>query len=151
MRVERSRDPLGGTVAFPVDPATAFDYLSDPAHRAEWQSSLRRVEDVAGRPGAGQTWTDVTVPGLRPAMRTTVFERPTRWSESGTWRFVTAELTLTFTAVAERCYVGFAFRIRALGPVGLLATALSVPPVRADLRRAARILAERGPDAGGCA
>ena len=33
--------------------------------------------------GVGQTWTDVTKPGLRPAMRTDVLERPRLWSESG--------------------------------------------------------------------
>ena len=136
---------LGGAVAFAVPAAVAFDYLVDPRNRPEWQSSLRRVEDVVGEPGAGQTWTDVTTPGLRPAMRTTVFERPRLWSESGTWRFVRAELTLRFDPAGDRsCAVGFAFGIHALGPLGLAATALSVPAVRSDLRRAARILSSRG-------
>jgi hypothetical protein len=132
---------LGGAVAFAVPAEVAFDYLADPVNRPEWQSSLRRVEDVAGEPGAGQTWTDVTRPGLRPSMRTSAFERPRLWSESGTWRFVRADLSLHFDPVADdACEVRFAFRIHALGPLGLAASAFSLPAVRSDLRRAARIL-----------
>jgi hypothetical protein len=121
----------------------AFDYLVDPRHRAEWQSSLRRVERVVGEPGVGQTWVDVTRPGLRPQMTTTVFERPRRWAESGRWRGVTADLRLTFTKTPGGCDVGFDFDVRVLGPVGRVFTALSVPAVRADLRRAAGVLARR--------
>ena len=133
---------LHGSVAFEVPAEVAFDYLVDPRHRAEWQSSLRRVEDVDGEPRLGQTWTDVTKPGLRPAMRTDVLERPHLWSESGTWRFVRADLTLRFEPVGEgACDVRFAFRIHALGPLGLVASAVSVPAVRSDLRRASQILA----------
>ena len=122
----------------------AFDYLVDPRNRAAWQSSLRRVEQVDGEPRPGQTWTDVTRPGLRPAMRTDVLERPRLWSESGTWRFVRADLTLRFDAVGEAaCDVHYRFRIHALGPLGLAASVLSLPAVRTDLRRAAKILSSR--------
>jgi hypothetical protein len=135
---------FGGIVAFEVPAEVAFDYLVDPRNRPEWQSSLRRVEDVDGEPRAGQSWTDVTRPGLRPAMRTEVLDRPRRWVESGTWRSVRAELALRFDPVGERaCDVRFDFRIRVLGPVGLAASALSVPAVRADLRTAAKILSSR--------
>ena len=132
-----------GQVSFAVPAEVAFDYLVDPQHRAEWQSSLRRVEDVSGEPRVGQTWTDVTKPGLRPAMRTQALDRPRLWSESGTWRFVRAELTLRFSPTASGCDVRFSFRIHALGPVGLAASAVSLPAVRADLRKAAAILAKR--------
>ena len=131
------------TVAFPVAPEVAFDYLVDPRNRAEWQSSLRRVERVVGEPGAGQEWVDVTKPGLRPRMTTTVFERGRRWAESGRWRGVTADLELTFTETAGGCEVGFDFDVRLLGPLGRVFTALSAPAVRADLRRAAGVLARR--------
>jgi hypothetical protein len=135
---------LGGTVRFEVPVEEAFDYLVDPQRRPEWQSSLRRVEDVAGVPRVGQTWTDVTRPGLRPAMETTVLERPRVWAETGTWRAVRADLTLRFDpAGPAACDVHFRFRIHAFGPLGLGATVLSVPAVGADLRRAARILAGR--------
>lgn len=130
------------TVRFDVPVEVAFDYLVDPANRPAWQSSLRRVEDVDGEPRVGQTWIDVTKPGLQPAMETTVLDRPHLWSESGTWRFVRADLTLRFDAVNESaCDVHFDFRIHALGPLGRAATFGSVPAVRADLRHAARILA----------
>ena len=132
----------GGTVRFEVPAEVAFDYLVDPHTRPEWQSSLRRVDDVDGEPRVGQTWTDVTKPGLEPAMLTTALERPRLWSESGTWRFVRADLTLRFEPVgADACDVHFTFRIHALGPVGLVATLGSVPAVAADLRRASRIVA----------
>jgi hypothetical protein len=135
---------FGGVVRFDVPAAAAFDYLADPHRRPEWQSSLRRVEHVDGQPRVGQTWTDVTKPGLRPAMETTVLERPRLWAESGTWRFVRADLKLRFTPVGEEaCDVHIRFRIHALGPLGLAASTLSAPAVRADLRRAARLLAGR--------
>lgn len=135
---------LGGTVRFDVPAEVAFDYLADPHRRPEWQSSLRRVEDVTGEPRVGQTWTDVTWPGLRPAMETTVLERPRVWAETGTWRFVRADLTLRFQPVGDAaCEVCYSFRIHMLGPLGLGATVVSVPAVGADLRRAARLLAER--------
>ncbi|GAA2008764.1 SRPBCC family protein [Nocardioides kribbensis] len=135
---------FGGTVDVAAPREVVFDYLVDPHHRAEWQSSLRRVDDVDGEPRVGQTWTDVTVPGLRPAMRTTELVRPERWSESGTWRFVRADLTLELTApTPQTCVVAYRFRIHALGPLGLAATLASVPAVGADLRRAADILSRR--------
>jgi len=133
-----------GSVRFEVPAAVAFDYLVDPHNRPAWQSSLRRVEDVEGEPRTGQTWTDVTKPGLRAAMRTTVLERPRLWAESGTWRSVRADLTLRFTPVGEdACDVQVEFRIHALGPVGRAASALSRPAVRGDLWRAAGLLADR--------
>jgi hypothetical protein len=133
---------LGGTVRFDVPVGVAFDYLVDPVNRPAWQSSLRRVEDVDGEPRVGQTWTDVTTPGLQPSMETTVLDRPRLWSESGTWRFVRADLTLRFEPAGDdACDVHFTFRIHALGPVGLAATVVSAPAVGADLRRAAQILA----------
>ena len=135
---------LGGTVGFAVAAEEAFDYLVDPHRRPEWQSSLSRVEDVTGAPRVGQTWTDVTKPGLRPAMETTALERPRLWAESGTWRFVRADLTLRIEPVGDdACDVHYRFRIHALGPLGLGATVASVPAVAADLRRAARLLVER--------
>ncbi len=135
---------LGGSVAFDVPAEVAFDYLVDPRHRPEWQASLRRVSDVDGLPRRGQTWTDVTRPGLRPAMRTDLLERPRLWSESGRWRSVRAELGLRLEAVAgSACVVHFSFRIHVLGPIGLVVTALGAPAVAGDLRRAARILSSR--------
>ena len=130
-------------VRFGVPVEVAFDYLVDPRNRSQWQSSLRRVEGVEGEPRVGQAWIDVTGPGLRPAMETTVLERPTRWTERGTWRGVAATLTLRFAAAGAGCLVTAEVSVTGRGPVRVLgpvierAAALAVP---GDLRRAADIL-----------
>ena len=93
------------TVAFPVPSQVAFDYLVDPTRRPEWQSSLARVADVDGEPRVGQTWTDVTKPGLRPRMQTTELDRPRRWTERGVWHGVTATVTLDFADTPTGCEV----------------------------------------------
>ena len=134
-----------GRVVFDRDRETVFDYLADPRNRPEWQSSLRRVAAVAGDPGVGQTWTDVTWPGFRPQMRVTAYERATRWSETGTWRFARADLTLDLADDPRGCAVDYSFRIHVLGPVGAVASWASRPAVAADLRRAARLISERRP------
>jgi len=134
---------FGGRVDFDVPREVVFDYLVDPRHRPEWQSSLARVSAVDGEPRVGQTWVDETTPGLKPSMRTTELDRPRRWSESGTWRSVRADLSLSFYDAPRGCTVSYRFRIHALGPVGLAVSALSVRAVGADLRRAARILSSR--------
>ena len=132
-----------GVVAFRVPPEVAFDYLADPANRPAWQSSLARVEGVAGEPRVGQRWVDVTRPGLRPAMETTELDRPHRWAEIGRWRGLRAALALTFVAADADCEVVFEFAVEGDGlfrPAGPALTRLAVPAVRADLRRAADIL-----------
>ena len=131
---------------FAVSPEVVFDYLADPAHRAQWQSSLRRVEDVSGPVAVGQSWVDVTVAGVRPLMETTELDRPRRWSERGTWRGFSATLTLDFAPTATGCDVGVDMRLRGRGvarPVAALLGLVSPRAVRADLRRAAALLADR--------
>ena len=125
------------TVAFPVPCEVAFDYLVDPRHRPEWQSSLARVADVDGEPRVGQTWTDVTRPGLRPRMQTTELDRPHRWTERGAWRGIEAELTLDLVATPTGCDVTATFAFS--GPWLLTAPLRVLAPagVRHDLRRAA--------------
>ncbi|WP_296605301.1 SRPBCC family protein [Nocardioides sp.] len=130
-------------VAFPVSREVAFDYLADPHNRPAWQSSLARVEDVDGEVRVGQTWVDVTSPGLRPLMETTELDRPRRWSERGTWRGFDAVLTLDFAETATGCDVAATMRVTGRGIAALPARVLSlVAPraVRSDLRRAARVL-----------
>jgi hypothetical protein len=143
----------GRRVHFGVPAEVAFAYLVDPHHRAEWQSTLRRVEDVRpALPGVGQSWVDVTVPGLRARMETTVLERPRRWTEVGTWRGIAATLTLDVEPAGPAgpagadCVVVSTFRVTGRGlarPLAFVVGAVAVPAVVADLRRAARILAHR--------
>jgi hypothetical protein len=133
-------------VAFDVPVEVAFDYLVDPRNRPEWQSSLRRVELADPVPRVGQRWVDVTSAGVRPAMETTVLDRPVLWTERGTWRGIEAVLTLHFEergagcAVRADAVVSGKGPARLLGPVLTRAAALAVP---GDLERAARTLAER--------
>jgi uncharacterized protein YndB with AHSA1/START domain len=132
-----------GAVPFGVPPEVAFDYLADPRNRPAWQSSLSRVEAVTGEPRIGQRWVDVTRPGLRPSMETTELDRPHRWAEIGRWRGLRAALALTFVAAEPGCEVVFEFTVEGDGlllPLGVALNTVAVPAVRADLRRAARIL-----------
>lgn len=134
-------------VTFDVPVGVAFDYLVDPRNRPEWQSSLRRVQlDGDPEPRVGQTWVDVTSAGVRPAMRTTVLERPKAWAERGVWRGIEATLTLRFAPAGAGCVVTADVRVggrgiaRPLGPLLSRAAAIAVPR---DLERAARVLSER--------
>jgi uncharacterized protein YndB with AHSA1/START domain len=127
------------SVPFRVPPEVAFDYLVDPHRRPEWQSSLARVEDVDGEPRVGQTWVDVTRPGIRPRMTTTELERPHRWTEEGVWRGFAASLTLTFTPTADGCDVDATVVLT--GPLVSLLRRLAPRAVRSDLRHAAGRLA----------
>jgi uncharacterized protein YndB with AHSA1/START domain len=134
-----------GAVHFDVSRERAFDYLADPRNRPAWQSSLARVEGVAGEPRVGQRWVDVTRPRLRPQMETTALERPVRWTEAGTWRAFRAVLTLEFTEAHRGCDVRATMRLDATGivrPLAALLDRLAPAAVDADLRRAARILGE---------
>jgi uncharacterized protein YndB with AHSA1/START domain len=126
-----------------VPPAAAFDYLTDPHHRPEWQSSLARVEEVAGEPRVGQTWVDVTKAGVRPAMETTELDRPHRWTERGRWRGFSATLTLDFEPIGSGCEVAASMRLDGRGlaaPVARALALLAPYAVRSDLRRAAERL-----------
>ncbi len=135
-------------IRFEVSCEEAYDYLIDPANRAAWQSSLRRVEDVRGRNDViGQTWIDVTTAGLKPLMELTDADRPRRWSERGTWRSFSATLTLTFEPRGASCDVTPSLQLRARGvatPVGAVLQRLAPHAVRGDLKRAAAILRDAG-------
>jgi uncharacterized protein YndB with AHSA1/START domain len=127
-------------VSFPVSREVAFDYLADPHRRPEWQSSLARVADVDGEPRVGQTWVDVTRPGLRPRMETTELDRPRRWAERGTWHGFAADLALDFTDTPTGCDVALSVSLSGRGaraPVAGLLRRVAPFAIRADLRRAA--------------
>jgi hypothetical protein len=138
-------------VAFDVPVEVAFDYLVEPRNRPEWQSSLRRV-DVAPRVVArvGAEWVDVTRVGLRARMRLDEVNRPELWSEWGEWRdHVRARLTLGFVPTTAGCLVVPDLVLGVDGPLGrpiaAVLSRLAAPAVRADLRRAARLLSARSP------
>ena len=133
-------------ILFPVPTEVAFDYLVDPIHRPEWQTSLKKVDQISAPLGVGQTWLDVTKPGPRPRMETTELERPYRWTEKGSWKPFRAELSLNFDEAGTGCRVTPTLQLDGRGSARPIAWVLSrVAPyaVRKDLRRAARILAAR--------
>jgi hypothetical protein len=69
-------------------------------------------------------------------METTELDRPRRWTERGSWRGITATLTLELAETATGCDVTATFTIaRPLRAAALWA-------VRSDLRRAALRLAQ---------
>jgi hypothetical protein len=139
---------LGGRVAFDVPVEVAYAYLADPRNRPQWQSSLRSVEMLdEGVPRVGMRWLDHTVVRLVPQMEITALEPGELWVEHGHWRAIAAVLTMGFEPTATGCMVDVMFRVRGgglLAPVGWLATVAGVWPVLSDVRRAARILSERG-------
>jgi uncharacterized protein YndB with AHSA1/START domain len=142
---------LRATVQYAVPVTTAFAYLADPAHRPEWQSSLRSVELLGAAPGAepavGLRWLDHTAVGMSPEMVITELEPDVLWAETGRWKAIEADLALRFFPAGDGCRVEVAFEVRgpgALRPVGWVATAAGLVAVRSDLRKAGRILAGRG-------
>lgn len=128
------------TVDFPAPPHVVHAYLADPGNRPQWQSSLRRVEDVVGDGGAGSSWTDVTAAGVRPRMRVTQDDPPRSWTEEGRWRGITAWLRLDYEPVPTGTRVVATFDLRtpaALAPLGVVLRGLAPVGIRGDLRRAA--------------
>ena len=143
------------TVDVPARPRAAFDYLADPRHRPQWQSSLRAVRLAdGGPPRVGTRWTDRTAIGAEPRLEIVEMAPPGddgqtgAWSEVGTWHGLRARLRLTFTpaSAGTRTLLGvqvdFDSTWRWL-PVRLVLQLLAPRAVRADLRRAARILESR--------
>jgi hypothetical protein len=137
----------GGTVDFAVPLDVAFAYLADPRNRPEWQSSLASVEMLTdGEPRVGTRWRDHTLARVVPEMEITALEGDRLWAESGTWHAVQADLELRFAPTESGCRVDVGFRVTGRGVlrvVGRPITVAGVRPVLADVRRAARILAER--------
>lgn len=131
-------------VTFPQPPERVFAYLKDPRNRPAWQSSLRAVEDVQGNGDLGTTWTDVTVPGLRPQLHVTDCDEPHLWAEEGVWRSVTARLEVHLRpsdtgGTLVKAVVAFTTP-GLLTPVGWVLRLATPAAVRADLRAASRLI-----------
>lgn len=80
-------------------------------------------------------------------METTVLDPPATWTERGTWRGISAELTLRFAPRDGGCTVTAEARVTGRGllrPVGPLVTKAAGLAVPGDLARAARILVQGG-------
>ncbi|MCF4120808.1 SRPBCC family protein [Antribacter sp. KLBMP9083] len=144
------------SVVIAAPPRHVFDYLSDPRHRPEWQSSLRAIHLVdGGSPRAGTRWVDRTAVGANPRMEIVAMMPPGEageagsWSEVGTWHGLSARLTLGFEPVdgePEVTMLRVAIDIDSTPcwlPVRAVLRALAPAAVRSDLLRAARILESR--------
>ncbi len=136
------------TVEYAVPVEVAYAYLADPRNRPEWQSSLRAVEMLdEGEPRVGMRWRDLTSARIVPDMVITEMETDVLWAETGTWKGITADLTLRFAPSSIGTRLDAAFGVRGRGPlrpVGWLATGAGLFAVRSDLRKAGRVLATRG-------
>lgn len=129
------------TLDLPPPPERLRAVLRDPARRPQWQSSLRRVEDVVGDGAVGTTWRDVTWPGPRPAMRVTE-DGPTRWAETGEWCGVVAHLALDLAPAPGGTRLGVEADVVPPRPLAWLRRPLEAAAARAvaaDLRRAGRL------------
>ena len=133
-------------VAFRQPVNDVYAYLSDPARRPEWQSSLRRIEGLRGTGAVGTSWIDVTAVGARPAMEVTEATDGRVWAEIGRWRGITAGLRLE---LEEATASGGGTTVRAtvvvtgrpwLRPVSWFLARLAPYAVRHDLDHAARTL-----------
>lgn len=124
-----------------------FDYLADPRNRPEWQSSLRRVDEVSGSGELGTTWYDVTMVGARPWLEVSDYQPGELWAEHGRWHGLEASLVVRFSPLGERrteLTVTVDFWGRGIYRVaGWGMTALTPLGVRSDLRRAARLVSSR--------
>lgn len=131
-----------------------YAYLADPAHRPQWQSSLRKVVPITdGPPVVGSRWYDVTWAGPRPLMEITVDEPGRVWAERGSWHGLGAELTLHFEVLAFEATGETGTRVRAVvetttpgwrRPIGWGIRALGPAAVRADLALAVKRLSKSG-------
>ena len=138
---------LTTTLRYDVPVSAAFEYLADPRHRPEWQSSLRQVELLdEGAPHVGMRWRDITAVRMAPELTITELEPNVLWAETGRWRAMEADLTLRFAPHRGGCSVDVEFEVRGDGylrPVGWAASRAGLFAVRSDLRRAGRILRTR--------
>ena len=139
--------PEVATVTFQQSPEVVFTFLADPRNRPEWQSSLRAVEmQDEGEPRVGMRWRDLTSVGFRPDMSITALTPYRVWSETGTWRGITADLTLRFTAVAGGTRVVAEVEVGGQGAWGVISTVvrhLAPAALGKDLERASRLLTAR--------
>jgi len=136
--------PFAVEVRFPGPAAAAYDFLTEPTNRPQWQTGLRKVELLTDGPtGVGTRWYDVLGGGVRPLMEITEMAPHTTWAEAGRWHGVRAELRLDFKATDAGTLVRATVVVQAPGwrrPIGWGIALLGPTGIRNDLRAAARLL-----------
>lgn len=97
-------------------------------------------------PHLGQTWTELTVVGVRPSLVVTEFVPFRVWAERGTWRGVEASLRLRFTGTREGCRVVAEGEVSGAGMYAVAARSsglLAGRAIAADLKTAGHRIAQR--------
>jgi len=103
------------TFVVAASPEAVFDYMSNPANLAQWQTSKTYVEQLtAGPPGVGTRVRERTKPPagreFEQVVEFTEFDRPSRfhvhivdgpYPVDGTWTFAAAGAGTSVTFVAE--------------------------------------------------
>ena len=102
-------------------------------------------------PHLGQTWTELTVVGVRPRLEVVEFEPFRSWAERGAWRGVEATLRLRFIGTRDGCRVvadgevsGAGLYAVAARSSGLLAKRRRSPPTSAPPATGSRSAREAG-------
>nr|WP_301538968.1 SRPBCC family protein [Nocardioides sp. zg-1230] len=135
------------TVELPHSAEQAFTYLVDPRRRPEWQSSLLSTDVPEDEePHLGQTWTELTVVGVRPSLEVVEFVPFRSWAERGTWRGVEASLRLRFTGTRDGCRVVAEGEVSGAGMYAVAARSsglLAGRAIAADLKTAGHRIAQR--------
>lgn len=144
-----TRVDFATTLDLPHPPETLFSYLVEPRNRPEWQASLLsvRLDDRDAEPAVGLTWQDTTVTGIKPRMEITELAPYRLFTERGRWGGIVGVLTMRLVATGSGCRLTAEGHLEGSGPwsVGVRAAGLLAGrAVRSDLKRASRVLADRG-------
>ena len=97
-------------------------------------------------PHLGQTWTELTVVGVRPSLEVVELVPFRSWAERGTWRGVVATLRLRFTGTLEGCRVVAEGEVSGAGMYAVAARSsglLAGRAIAADLKTAGHRIAQR--------
>jgi hypothetical protein len=101
------------------------------------------LKDRTAEPHVGMTWRDNTMAGVRPTMTLTELVPFRRWAEVGTWRGITATLTLHFTAITSGTRLDATGSLAGSGIWSVPVRAsgrLAGPAIRHDLARVGDVL-----------
>jgi uncharacterized protein YndB with AHSA1/START domain len=122
-------------------------YLADPRNRPEWQPAIRRLEMLTpGEPALGTRWREHALGSGTATLEIVDFEPCLSWGETAVLGMGEVGIQLRFEAAGRGTRVRVSASLRTTGPRRLLAPGFRfVIPLllRADLRRADRILARR--------
>ena len=134
------------SIELPGSQESLFDYLGDPRHRMDWQSSLiwLRLDDEEAEPAAGVGWTEKAQGFGEFKMQISEYIRPTRWAESGHSKKHSMSLALDFEPGKKPGHTRVSVTVNLnlsgiLKSVGWASKALLQPLMSLDLKKAAQL------------